>query len=116
MALSYRKVKGKKAQLNYRYYISSAELTEKEFADSIRKHWLVENTLHWVLDVSKREDHCQIYRNNAAENLAILRRLTMNMLRADGSKGSIARKQKRAWMKTSYLEKVLIAGFNAIGK
>ena len=116
MVLSYRKLKGKEPQLSYRYYISSAELTEKAFADGIRKHWLVENTLHWVMDVSKREDHCQIYRNNAAENLAILRRLTVNMLRAERSTGSIARKQKRAWMKTSYLEKVLIAGFNTIGK
>jgi predicted transposase YbfD/YdcC len=63
MVVSYRQVKGKKAQLNYRYYISSADLTEQEFADSIRKHWLVENTLHWVLDVSKREDKCLIYTN-----------------------------------------------------
>ena len=55
-------------------------------------------------------------RNNAAENLAILRRLTMNMLRAERSTGSIATKQKRTWMKTSYLEKVLIAEFNTIGK
>ena len=68
------------------------------------------------MDVSKREDHCQIYRNNAAENLAILRRLTVNMLRVERFTGSIARKQKRAWMKMSYLEKVFIAGFNTIGK
>ena len=115
MVISYRQAKGKSPQLSHRYYVSSADLTEREFADSIRKHWLVENALHYVLDVSKREDKCQIYQNNAAENWAILRQLSLNMLRAEDSKGSIPRKQKKAWMNTDYLEQVLVAGFSTMG-
>lgn len=114
MVINYRQVKGQEPQLNYRYYISSADLTEQKFADSVRKHWLVENTLHYVLDVSKNEDKSQIYQDNSAENWAILRQISLNMLRAEESSLSIARKQKRAWAKTDYLEQVLTAGLNEL--
>ena len=77
-------------------------------------HWGIENSLHWVLDVSMSEDKCQIYQNHAAENWAMLRQLSLNMLRAEPSKGSIPAKQKRAWMKTSFLEAVLSAGFSQL--
>lgn len=114
MVMSYRHVKGHEPQLSFRYYISSADLTEQEFANSVRKHWLVENSLHYVLDVSKNEDKSQIYQDNSAENWSILRQMSINMLRAEESSLSIARKQKRAWAKTDYLEKVLIAGLNEL--
>ncbi|MFN3900049.1 MAG: ISAs1 family transposase [Alishewanella aestuarii] len=112
MSLSYRKIKGKEAELTYRYFISSAKLSEVQLADAVRAHWHVENSLHWVLDVSMKEDACQIYQNHAAENWSLLRHLSLNMLRAEPSKGSIPAKQKRAWMKTAYLEQVLSAGFS----
>ncbi len=114
MVLSYRQVKGEKPQLNYRYYISSASLSEQEFAHSVRQHWMVENALHYVLDVSKNEDRSQIYQDNSADNWAVLRQMSLNMLRAEKTSLSIARKQKRAWAKTDYLEKVLIAGLNEL--
>ena len=66
----------------------------------------------WVLDVSMQEDACQIYKDHAAENLACLRHLALNMLRAEPTKLSIVGKQKRCWMKTEHLEKVLIAGLS----
>ncbi|MCU7998145.1 transposase, partial [Shewanella sp. SM78] len=69
-----------------------------------------ENSLHWVLDVSMKEDSCQIYQHHGAENWAMLRQISLNMLRAEPSKGSIPAKQKRAWMKPEYLESVLLAG------
>lgn len=59
---------------------------------------------------SMGEDHCQIYQNHAAENWSLLRKLALNMLRAEPSKGIIPMKQKRAWMKPEYLEDVLRAG------
>ncbi|PHM68130.1 hypothetical protein Xekj_03626 [Xenorhabdus sp. KJ12.1] len=69
VVVGYRQEKGKPASLEYRYYISSAALTEEAFAQAVRHHWQIENNLHWVLDVSFREDNCQIYRKHAAEKI-----------------------------------------------
>lgn len=110
MSLSFRMVKGKELEMNYRYHISSASLTEQQLAKAVRGHWAIENNLHWVLDVSMGEDDCQIYQNHGAENLATLRQVALNMLRAEPSQLSIPRKQKRALIKTDYLEAVLKAG------
>lgn len=111
VALAYRRTKNGKESLEYRYYISSAELTTARFAKAVRSHWAVENSLHWVLDVSMREDHCLIYRVNAAEVLSSARKMAPNMLRAEVTrKVSIPRKQKRAHDSTDYLEKMPIAG------
>ncbi|MCK7458004.1 ISAs1 family transposase [Idiomarina aminovorans] len=112
MSMSFRQQRGKAPKLTYRYHISSATLTEQQLAEAVRSHWAVENSLHWVLDVSMGEDDCQIHQNHGAENWSMLRHLALNMLRAESSKGSIPAKQKRAWMKASYLEAVLTAGFS----
>jgi predicted transposase YbfD/YdcC len=112
VAIGYRQIKGGKPSLDYRYYISSAELTENSFAKAVRGHWQIENSLHWVLDATMNEDNCQIYRDNGAENLACLRHIALNMLRAEPTKISIRSKRKRAWMNTRFLEGVLVAGFN----
>ncbi len=58
-----------------------------------------------------REDACQIYKENGAENWGILRQTALNMLRKEKTKVSMTTKRKRAWMKTSFLENVLTAGF-----
>lgn len=108
--VSYRHEQGKFASLQTRYYISSAELTEQEFSLAVRSHWGIENSLHWVLDVTLKEDDCQIYRQHAAQNIASIRRISLNMLRAEPTKLSIRMKQKRAWMQTEFLEQVLRAG------
>jgi len=110
MSISYRQEKGQEAELTYRYHISSATLAEEQLAHAVRSHWAIENNLHWVLDVSLREDDCQVYHNHGAENLATLRQMSLNMLRAEPTKGSIPSKRKRAWMKPEYLEAVLKAG------
>ena len=64
--------------------------------------------------LSMQKDACQIYKMNAAENLACLRHMSLNMLMAEPTKVSIAMKQKRCWMKTENLEKVLQSGFSVI--
>jgi predicted transposase YbfD/YdcC len=109
MVESYRTEKGKAIQLEYRYYISSKEMTAEQVSVAVRAHWGIES-MHWILDVSMQEDACQIYKENAAENLACLRHMSLNMLQAEPTKVSIPMKQKRCWMKTKELEKVLIAG------
>ncbi|MBM7454397.1 putative transposase YbfD/YdcC, partial [Oceanisphaera litoralis] len=117
VAIGYRQDKSGKSSLEYRYYISSAELDTARFAAAVRGHWGIENSLHWVLDVSMKEDACPIYRENAAEILAGFRHMALNMLRADTSKkASIRRKQKMASMNSAYLEQVIIAGMASLGK
>lgn len=118
VAIGYRlDKKSGKQSLDYRYYISSAQLTKERFAESVRSHWGIENSLHWVLDATMNEDDCPIYRNNGAEIMACMRHIAINMLRSETSrKASIRRKQKIAAMSSSYLEKVLLASFNGESK
>lgn len=65
----------------------------------VREHWGIENTLHWVLDMTFDEDRCRVRAGNAAENLAILRHMVMNLMRtAPGKKRSmVKRRQRCAW-------------------
>lgn len=69
-----------------RYYILSRKLTPKQFAEHVRKHWEIENKLHWVLDMAYREDESRVRTGNAQENLVMLRHLTLNLLREDKTK------------------------------
>ncbi|GAB3522646.1 ISAs1 family transposase [Photobacterium alginatilyticum] len=117
VAIGYRIDKAGKESLDYRYYICSAELGLERFAAAVRGHWGIENSLHWVLDASMNEDACQIYRGNAAEIMACMRHIAINMLRAETTrKASIRRKQKIAAMSSGYLDKVLLAGFKGMSK
>ena len=79
-----------------RYYLSSARLTPEAFAAAARAHWSIENALHWVLDVTFDEDRARNRKDNGPENLAILRKLTLNLLRKARPKLPVSRKRKRA--------------------
>ncbi|QXC33763.1 ISAs1 family transposase [Aeromonas sp. FDAARGOS 1407] len=117
VAIGYRCDSKGHESLEYRYYISSAALTEEQFANAVCSHWGIENQLHWVLDVTMKEDACPIYRGDAAEILATVRHMALNMLRAEeGKRASIRRKQKIAAMNSDYLEQVLLAGIRATNK
>ena len=114
VAIGYRRDSKGNESLEYRYYISSAALTEEQFAKAVRGHWGIENQLHWVLDVTMKEDACPIYRGDAAQILATVRHMALNMLRAEkGKSASIRRKQKIAAMNSDYLEQVIVAGITA---
>jgi predicted transposase YbfD/YdcC len=113
LAISYRMTKHKKSRVESRYFISSATLSSSRFAKAVRSHWGIENKLHWVLDVSMEEDDSQIFRGHAAANMATMRHLGLNMLRAETSKAmSVPRKQRRAHINEAYLEQVLLAGLS----
>ena len=80
----------------------------KEFAHAIRAHWLIEHSLHWVLDVKMNEDGSRIRRGNAAKRISGIKKVALNLLRdCKGFKGGIKRKRKKAALNTSYIEKVI---------
>jgi len=108
VAVSFRQEGCKHCEPTVRYYISSAKLTAKEFAHAIRVHWQIESQLHWKLDVGLREDECRIRRGDAAENLAGVRDIAMNLLTNERTlKAGIKRKRLKAVLSIDYLAKVL---------
>jgi predicted transposase YbfD/YdcC len=63
-----------------RFFISSLPADAKRISDAVRAHWLIENSLHWTLDVVFNEDQSRIRKDNAGENMALIRHITLNML------------------------------------
>lgn len=115
VALSFRTSEGEIPEdVTVRYYISSATLTARQFAEAIRNHWMIENQLHWRLDVAMREDDSRIRREKAAQNLAGIRHIAFNVLNSHKTfKAGMKRKQKKAAMNTDYLSELLMAkGFS----
>jgi predicted transposase YbfD/YdcC len=91
-----------------RYYISSLSGNAREFGQAVRSHWGIENGLHWVLDVVFGEDYSRVREGYAAENLAMLRRLALNLIRQEQTarKNVKGRRLKAAWSE-DYLLRVL---------
>jgi predicted transposase YbfD/YdcC len=90
-----------------RYFISSKKAGAKYFGTVLRNHWRIENCLHWQLDVNFGEDQSRVQKRNAAENLALLRRLTLSLLQAHPDKRSIAKKRFAAALNPDFLEEIL---------
>jgi len=92
-----------------RYYILSIPPNVKASAQAIRSHWAIENSLHWVLDVEFDEDRCRIRRDCAAENVAALRHIAINLLKREKTlKASMPKKRLKCAMSNNYLAKVLM--------
>lgn len=107
MAESERHINGKVSK-EVRYFICSIKADAKMFAQAVRKHWSIENQLHWVLDVSFNEDLSRVRRGNAAENMSVLRHLVLNLLREETSfQKGIKAKRFKAALDTNYADKVL---------
>lgn len=90
-----------------RYYLSSRRLNAQAFARAARAHWTIENSLHWVLDVSFDEDGARNRKDHGPENLAILRRLTLNLLRTARPELPISRKRKRSGWSDAFAKSVI---------
>ncbi len=106
MCYSERTVQGK-TTTEVRYFIGDKKAGAKYYGSGLRHHWGIENNLHWQLDVNFDEDGNRVTKRNAAENLALLRRLTLSLLKAHPSKDSIARKRFAAALDPSFLEEIL---------
>ena len=76
---------GENYTVERRYYISSLPADAHRLAEAVRGHWGIENQMHWVLDVALREDESRIRRGHAAENMAVVRRIALNLLKHDTS-------------------------------
>ena len=92
-----------------RYYLSSLPPDAQRLAHAVRGHWGIENSLHWVLDVTFREDESRIRKDHGPANFALLRRIAINVIKQDTSKGSIRKKRKRAAWNDDALLNILAA-------
>jgi predicted transposase YbfD/YdcC len=101
---------GEQISVERRLYLSSLPASDTSMLQrAIRAHWGIENSLHWVLDVAMREDESRARKDHVGENLALLRKMTLNMLKQDTSvPGGIHAKRLRAGWDTNYLARLLV--------
>jgi predicted transposase YbfD/YdcC len=97
-----------KSENETRFYVSSLPADAKLLNKSIRSHWRIENSLHWILDVAFNEDNSRKRAGNAAQNFSVLNRIALNLLKNDKStKRGIKGKRLKAGWDERYLEKIL---------
>jgi predicted transposase YbfD/YdcC len=100
---SRRQVHGARSEVKVRYYLLSRYISAKKLLHVVRSHWSVENQLHWMLDVVMREDANRARKDYAGENLAILRKIALNLLRLHPAKFSLRQKVKSAGWDDAFL-------------
>jgi predicted transposase YbfD/YdcC len=99
---------GQQVTTQARYFISSLKPDPIKLLEAVRSHWGVENSLHWVLDVVFDEDHSRIRKDNAPQNIAVIRQMALNLLKNEKTaKGGIQAKRLQAAWDENYLLKVL---------
>ncbi len=98
---------GEKTSTEFRYFLCSFTDLHR-FAATVRRHWAIENQQHWVLDVQFGEDACRTRTHHSAENLAVVRRIALNVLRHNGPpRDSIRRRKLRAALNDEYRSRLL---------
>lgn len=102
-----RRVEGKPDERSVRYFVLSQPLAPDKLLHAVRSHWGIENQLHWVLDVVFDEDRARNRKDHGPENLALVRKLALNMLRTHPSTASLRRKIKRAGWDDKFLLSLL---------
>jgi predicted transposase YbfD/YdcC len=100
---------GERTSMEVRYFIGSRKASARTYGKALRHHWRIENNLHWQLDVTFGEDSNRVRERNAAENLALVRRVALSLLKQHPSKQSIGCKTLEAALDTDFLEEILRA-------
>jgi len=90
-----------------RYFISSARLGAKQAASAVRGHWMIENALHWILDVVFNDDQSRLRKGHGAHNMAVVRHFALNLVRALSDRRSIKRRRKVAGWNLDYLASII---------
>jgi predicted transposase YbfD/YdcC len=90
-----------------RYFITSRPMSAKQLADAVRCHWRIENALHWVLDVTFREDLSRLRKGHGAKNMAVVRHFALNLVRSANDKHSLKTRRKKAGWSDQYLASIL---------
>ena len=101
-----REVDGKSTR-SRRFYISSAPLDAKRLAAAVRAHWTIENRLHWVMDVVFHDDLGRLRTGHAPQNMATVRHMALNLIKAADDKASIKVRRKKAAWSTDYLQALI---------
>ena len=93
-----------------RYFLLSEPLAPDQLLTKVRKHWGIENSLHWVLDATMNEDQQRTRTDHGAKNMALMRRMAINMARVvpEQKKSSMRSKLKRAGWNNNYLLEIII--------
>jgi predicted transposase YbfD/YdcC len=102
-----RWVEGKPDEISTRYFLLSRPMPAGKLLQIVRVHWTIENQLHWVLDVVFDEDGARNRKDNGPQNIALLRKIALNLLRSHPDKASIRRKIKKAGWDDMFLLSIL---------
>ena len=110
-----RSIKGRAGTTaEIRYFLASYEDEPAKMAAAIRAHWAIENSLHWVLDVTFREDECRVRDRTAAQNFAMLRKIALNLIKQDlNAKTSLKARRKKAAWDNDYMAQIVTGKFHA---
>ena len=95
------------ARTERRFYITSRAMTAKGFGEAVRAHWRIENALHWVLDVTFKDDLSRVRKGHGPENMAVVRHFAVNLLRAAPDKKSLKLRRKIASWNPGYLQSLI---------
>jgi predicted transposase YbfD/YdcC len=87
-------------------------MSARKYAQVLRNHWRIENNLHWQLDISFSEDQSRVQDRQSVENLALLRKIALCLLKRNPTTTSIARKRKAAALDADFLEEILLDAVN----
>ena len=99
---------GEKIERETRFYITSLVLLAHLIGPIVRGHWAIENSLHWVLDMTFRDDECRVRTNNAPANFTTIKHLALNLIRKAPGKSSIRSRRKAAAWDDDFLAGIIV--------
>ena len=98
-----------KTERETRLYLTSSNLPAAKLGAIVRDHWAIENGLHWVMDLTFRDDECRIRTENAPENFVTLKHMAANLARREKGKDSVRLTLKTAAWDDDYLARLIAA-------